>query len=467
MQCATCGAEILQGQRFCRACGTATEAGEAGEAGALQTDFIHLSEEGQTARATQGDTSPVGEQGNLQTSVLTPQQDNEKPGRESYPLARTAPPAPTNPALGEALRHQTNPSLPELPSPSSLAAPDSAYSTTTPAASGSRSVIPVSSSPPRSKGWMIAIGGIALFGLIFLSFLLFGRANRPSRPAAPPAPAPASSPSGETYLSEERALIDEEATVITQKFPLVSPAKFNLINVSGNILIEGIEGAEVQVKVTKTGGTIDERRDIRIVYSTVGGNLTLKTPQMLASHIDVAYEVKLPRNLSQVNIQTLSSAVRVANVDALIDIKTASGAMELAKLVGAIRIETESGDILITQSSGDIGITASKSRVDLQGVNGTVEVNNTAGDTRAVFDSSTLSDSLSFESVSGNIDVRFRSELNAELDANTISGTMDVQGLGVDVKKSPGFSQAAGPVGIGGHPLKIKTVSGNIKVRKS
>src|SRR5687768_14368498 len=155
MQCASCGAEILQGQRFCRACGAATEVGEVGEAGALQTDSNHLSEEGQTARAARGGTNPVGEQGNLQTSVLTPQQDNETPGRESNPLARTAPPAPTNPALGEALRHQTNPSLPELPSPSSLAAPEVAYSTTPPAASGSGSVIPVSSPPPRSKGWMI------------------------------------------------------------------------------------------------------------------------------------------------------------------------------------------------------------------------------------------------------------------------------------------------------------------------
>lgn len=500
MQCATCGTEVIEGQRFCRSCGAGIAPDAVPPPAAVQTDVRtgvttgvttdsdSLSPVGKTSRPTKAGTNPVGENSGAQTNLLEQAPGNETRVMDSDALAAVG---QTNPSLDATLveaplKQQTTPDLQgasgvkaggaALPAQTGGQLPQAAV---TEAMSVSYNTTPPSSrlpqAPPRatanSKGWMVAIGGIALFGAIFLAFLLLGRANRVNRSAtqAPPPsrPAPAAEASGETYLSEERAAVDDEETVITERFPLFNNAKFNLSNLSGDITIEGVEGTEAQIRVIKTGGSVEERANLRILYSTLGGNLSLQSPQLPSPKVEIAYEVKLPRSLSQVNIQTVSSKVQVSNIDALVDVKTKSGQTTLAKLVGAVRVETESGDVQIEQASGDIAVTASKSNIELRGVNGKVEVNNTAGDSKAVFDNSTLADSLRFESVSGSIDVRFRADLNADLDADTTSGTIDVQGLGVEVTKSPGFSRAAGRVGIGGRPLKITTVSGNIKVRKS
>lgn len=473
MQCATCGADVIEGQRFCRVCGVAVEPSAAPSTAAMPTDIENQAEPGRTSRATKVDTNPVGESSGAQTRVIESRRDNETRVMESDPLAADQSPAAVQPGqtnralptLDDAIRHQTNPALNAATPPAAGARvqPVPPYVTTPHGAQ----LTPMMQ-PKQSKGWMIALGGIALFGIIFLAALMIGRSSRPAPPVptAPPTPSVPGAPN-ELYLSEEGADIDDEETVITQKFPLVGAAKFNLSNLSGDIIIEGVEGTEAQIKVIKTGGTVEERQSLKIIYSTVGGNLSLKSPQLLNNNVDIAYEVKLPRSLSQVNIQAVSSKVKVTNVDALVAVHTTSGAVELSRLAGAIRVETESGEVTIEESSGDIGVTASKSKVELDGVNGTVEVDNTAGETRAVFESSTLADSLRFKSVSGDIEVRFESELNAEMDARTTSGKLDVQGLGVEVKQSPGFSQAVGRVGIGGLPLRVETVSGNIKVKKS
>ena len=70
---------------------------------------------------------------------------------------------------------------------------------------------------------------------------------------------------------------------------------------------------------------------------------------------------------------------------------------------------------------------------------------------------------LTFESINGKIELRFKFAVNAELDANTVSGSIDLDGVELEVKKMPGSSQATGRLGVGGQPLKVKTLSGNIK----
>jgi DUF4097 and DUF4098 domain-containing protein YvlB len=469
MQCAKCGIEILQGQRFCRACGAPAE-GSVAPTQVMDTDPEGLIKVNNTKRTSKTNTNPVANAANGGTTFIqvpqNPQTELMDAGLAPQQVINA--PVEANPSQTKAIEettqaaqvsiHSTSPFQPEPP----VYAPASAagdFQTTPPAS------LSTVQSPKKSYGWMVAFGAIALVGVIFLAFLMMGRARRAANP--PPTLPSASSASDrqtDLYMDETTARVTDDETVFTQKFPLPNSAKFSLNNISGDITIEGVDSSEAEVKIIKRGGSADQRKDIKIIYSTLGGNLTLKPSQQFSGDIDIIYEIKLPRNLGQVNVIGTNSDIKLKDIDALLEIKSVSGTLDLSNLRGQVKAETQSGEVFLSQVMGDIFAKTTSGKIELSGVSGSIKTDNTAGDTKATIDSTTSADMLSFESINGKIDLRFKSAINAELEANTISGSIDLEGVEIEVRKMPGSSQATGRLGVGGQPLKIKTVSGNIKI---
>jgi hypothetical protein len=476
VQCANCGVELLQGQRFCRSCGAQVD-GLVAPTQVMDADpdspdsIIKVNH---TARAPKADTNPVANPSNGQTTYIQAPQNPETVLMDSNPLPQhtSVRQGDANPAQGSLVQgqsqgvqasvHSTSPFQVEQPG---HVQHTSADLRTTPPANVSARL-----QPKKSYGWLIAFGSIALVGVIFFAFLVFGYLRRASKPVTTPPPVTgASKEPTEKYLNEEAARVTDDETVFTQKFPLPNSAKFFLSHVRGDITVEGIDATEAEIKVIKRGGSAEGRSELKIVYSTLGGNLSLKpSKQFFNDDIEIVYEIKLPRNLGQVNIESVNSRINLKNLDALLTVKSVNGNLEMSNLRGAVRAETQSGEIFLSQTIGDIFVKSTNGLIEISGVSGSIKTDNTAGDTRATIDNTTSTDALSFESINGSIDLRFKSAINAELDANTISGSIDANGLGVEVKRSPGSEQAVGRLGIGGQALRIKTVSGDIKItRKS
>jgi hypothetical protein len=457
MQCANCGAELLQGQRFCRACGAQAD-GPVAATQVIDTDPDSPVKVNNTTRPPRVNTNPVANSSHGQTTYMETPPNPETVLIDANLLAQQTTVMPEGQVQSAPVSiHSTSPFQAEQASD----APPADFQTRPPAS------VATPQPPKNSKGWLIALGSIALVGTIFFAFLMFGYLLRsPKGVTTPPPVTRESKEPTEQYLSEEAARVTDDETVFTQKFPLPNSAKFFLSNVSGDITVEGIDGTEAEVKVTKRGGSADLRRDLKIIFSTLGGNLSLKPSKQFDNDIDVIYEIKLPRNLGQVNIDGVSSNVKLKNIDALLTVKSVSGALELSNLRGAVRAETQSGEIFLSQIIGNVTAKSTSGMIGLAGVSGSIQTDNTSGDTKATIDSTTSTDTLSFESINGSIDLQFKSDLNAELDANTVSGSIQANGLGVEVKQAPGSEQAIGRLGIGGQPLKIKTVSGDIKITK-
>lgn len=467
MQCANCGVELLQGQRFCRSCGASVES-KAALTQVMDTDPDAPVKVNDTRRTPKSNTNPVAPPANGQTTYIQPPQNPETVFIDAIALPQqtTVMPELPKPPQTTAIEEQPTPESPHSTSPFQSAPlapvmpkPSGDFQTTPPVS------VATVQQPKKSYGWIIAFGAIALVGIIFFSFLMLGRAKRSAN--LPPAPAPTSSTSdipADLYLDEASARITDDETIFTQKFPLPNSAKFSLSNISGDITIEGVDSSEAEVKVIKRGGSADQRKDIKIIYSTLGGNLSLKPSQQFSNNIDIVYEIKLPRNLGQVNITGTSSNIKLKDIDALLDIKSVSGNLDLANLRGQVKAETQSGEAFLSQIMGDIFVKSTSGKIELSSVSGSIKTDNTAGDTKATIDNTSSADVLTFESINGKIDLRFKFAVNAELDANTVSGSIDLEGMDLEVKKMPGSSQATGRLGVGGQPLKVKTVSGNIKI---
>jgi DUF4097 and DUF4098 domain-containing protein YvlB len=433
--CRKCGAEIFTGQRFCRSCGRPT-------GGFLEED------------------SP--------TQVMQPGPPPEAPGPGSGYVQGPGGQADTAPQ-----RPVTSPvNQPQTGYPPQQAYYQQGYSPQTPAA-------PYQYPQPQKGvrwGWIIALIGVGLFGAMFLAILMFARSVRHARdqagfPFQPPPPPVIAMQPGENVLSDDGAVINGGETVITKTFPMTPGGNLTIVNVNGDITVEGWDEDQAEVKVTKRGGSEMDRRNVQVVYklasavedhsgrlshpevnasvltetvlrdvlpkvSSTRGGLSLRTvadrPNM--SNIQVRYEIKLPRELKQVDIKGVNGSIKLSDLNGSISARTTNGSVDLADL----------------------------------SVNGQLQVETVNGSVRAAIDEMQQKGAVNFATTNGGIEVELRPDVNAQLSASSMHGSIGLDdAFGLKVEKGFPFGQHVdGPLGRGGPPITFKTVNGSIKITK-
>ncbi|MCI0490571.1 MAG: DUF4097 family beta strand repeat-containing protein [Blastocatellia bacterium] len=312
---------------------------------------------------------------------------------------------------------------------------------------------------PRSPwGWIIAFLGVGMVGVIILAMFLFAASSRSRRASGPPPEIELRS--GENTLGRGRS---EE----TKTFVLSGDSKFSIENPNGDIKIEGWDRPEAEVRIIKRGGSPRDRREAAVRYSEEGGNITLRTDPSFGPRMQIEYEVKLPRNLRQVEIISGNSDVEISEVNAAISINAQRGSISLSDIKGDISVDSQTGSIEVSDISGDIKASSRSGSIEMSDINGSVKTNSISGRTRVEFARLPEGKGLTFNSISGSIELEFQSPINAELEARTVSGRIDLdEEFGLNVDKQPPGQRASGPIGKGGPQLSISTTSGNIKVTK-
>jgi hypothetical protein len=404
--CRNCGAEIFTGQRFCRSCGRPT-------GGFLEED------------------SP--------TQVMQPGAAPEAPGPGSGYVQGPSAQADTAPQ-----RPVTSPVYPPQtgypPPPQTGYSPQQGYYQ---AGYIPQTPVPQYQYPQPQKGvrwgWIIALIGIGLFGAMFLAILMFAksaaRRNRDQPPFGVPPPPPVVAMPGENTLSEEGAVVTGSETIITKTFPMAPGGNLAITNVNGDINVEGWDGDEAEVKVTKHGGSEIDRRNVQVVSSTRGG-LSFRTASDRSnnSNVQVRYEIKLPRELKQVDVKGVNGSIKLSDLNGSISARTTNGSVDLADL----------------------------------SVNGQLKVETVNGSARAVINELQQRGPIEFATTNGSITVELKPDANAQLSASSMHGSISLDdAFGLRVEKGFPFGQHVdGALGHGGPPITIKTVNGSIKIAK-
>jgi hypothetical protein len=404
-RCDNCGAELFAGQQFCRQCGAPTRQLSPGE---IPTQILPGGQDQQqpapqaTAGQAHAATTPLGSR------------DTDEVYRSRVAQFLNPPPAPIAPMSTMALE------------------------------GGGRS---------GWRGWLIALVcvlGFLVVGSIFaaryVSQQLAARrtvivnrgrqgaqVNIPPLPPMPDAPAmpPMDAPDADDLetLDEAGAQVSGDETVITRTFPLKAGAMLWLANSSGDISVEGWDGDEAQVKITKRGGSAEERADVEIMQQESDAGLSLRTSEHSDEVKGVSYEIKLPREVRGVEIKSRDSNVTLANL---------------------------AGDVSLNVLRGDFA---------LKGLTGTVSARTMKGDISVNLKNATPAGSQSLNAVSGSITLSVGGA-NAVLKAETISGDVNADtDLGLSVEKRVAGEHAAGTLGKGGQSIVAKTVSGDIKIK--
>lgn len=381
--CASCGAELFAGQQFCRRCGART--------GAL---------EGEAPTRILSDAPPPPDaQG---TTALPPRAT----GEQRWPAQ--ARPTEHHGPIGHA----------QYTSPLPVGA-DAGVS-------------------KRRPGWLVptvllllitvcavGIGGLAM--LVRRAPFQVGFAGRGPQPPPPPPP-PGAGP-----LDESAATVTADETIWTQNFELSETAVVSLRNMQGDITVEGWDGEGVEVRLTKRGGSAEDRRRAPVAFRQTPDLLSFASSE--TGGVKVFYEVRVPRAaLGRVELNTRSGDVRVSDLGAPLDVKLTNGDIELVGVSGPVEAELVNGDIGVTYRGAE--------REGPQ----------------------------EFKTVNGDVRLRLTDGMEGPVRASVVNGEIEVDSrLGFQAqRKKPGWFVDArlGPEGEGGPPLTAQSVNGSIKFDK-
>jgi hypothetical protein len=288
--------------------------------------------------------------------------------------------------------------------------------------------------PPQKRtpiGWILAFIGMGLFVMIVIAVMMIARAGRRALNNFGPNSrvTPAVAEAGETALesnADQNTAAGNETTLI-KTFPLAPGSKFSIKNINGSISIDTWDQPKAQVKVVKRG----RDRGAQIFFTSGANNLALRTGLPSGDNsLEVRYEVKIPRDMERVNLESANGSVKLSNVSAQILVQSANGSVELNDVVGVSKVQTANGKITATLAG--------------------------ASDWP-----------MEFVTANGKIDLTIKPDFDAELDASTIRGGLSVDDqLGITVQKELVGQHARGQIGSGGQPLKLTAVNGSVKLSK-
>lgn len=371
-QCKECGAELLPRQRFCRQCGI-----------------------------------PV-----------------------ARPFPKDILPQPSQPETEGSASTLTTP-LASSPVTDKVSLQPTAYSSPQSQGAG---VPPASTSPKRSlRRRFLPLLLVGLIGGLLAGLLLAWMLRRSGTQSVGPTTGHVKVVNNHTdqaVMSEDGARVSDNKTVITGSYPLGDDATVSLTNITGNITIEGWDQPQAEVRVTKEGGSEQDRQAVQIKLNSSKDLLSLETSPTRSGPVETHYEIKLPSHVRAVEIKSADSAVKLSQMTGAITISVQGSSIELKDISGAASTKIVKGETKVT-------------------------LNKSPGEPQEL------------SSISGDIELRLDGDINADIVAETIDGEIKADDdLEMKTEKRTMGQSATVRIGRGGVALRIKTINGDIRIKK-
>jgi hypothetical protein len=199
----------------------------------------------------------------------------------------------------------------------------------------------------------------------------------------------------------------------------------------------------------------------------------------LRRNISISYEVTLPAS-SNLRANTGSGNAQVDGVTAPVKVSTGSGDVNLNNLSGEVRANTGSGNIqgenikanfngetgsgdvrLRGTGTGNVYASTGSGNIEVQDMKGALRARTGSGDVTA---NGVATSAWDVQTGSGNVRMQLPSNAGFELNAETSSGTIDVN-REITMSGQLNKHHIRGKVNGGGTLLTLRTGSGDIQIR--
>lgn len=222
-----------------------------------------------------------------------------------------------------------------------------------------------------------------------------------------------------------------EAQDFQKSYRIGAGGQVRIGNVSGDVIVSAYDGDAIIVIATKKGRDRDQV-EIEDRSGTSNVDIGVRYPRNCNCDANVRFEVQVPRavNYDFDHISSVSGDVRVTGV---------TGRLHASAVSGDVHVNDVSGSVSASSVSGDVN----------------VDINRLDG-----------SDDMKFSAVSGDVSVNLPSNLAAEVDMSSFSGSIKTD-FPVEVRTERYGSRnwARGKLGEGTRRLKMSSVSGNLSLR--
>lgn len=223
-------------------------------------------------------------------------------------------------------------------------------------------------------------------------------------------------------------------------FELNAGGTLRVENVNGDITITAGQGRNVHVIATRKANSQSYLDGIEIKVSADEDRISFRTehPQSRNRWFghgensgSVTYEIIVPAD---------------TNLDS---IDTVNGEIEIAGISGDVSVDTTNGDIHLTGLSGSL---------EADTVNGSID---------ATFERLGGSQRVVAETVNGRVQLRLPADASARVDIGTVNGRIDADDFGLEVERGFLGRDLDGEIGAGDARIKVSTVNGGVKIRRS
>ena len=263
----------------------------------------------------------------------------------------------------------------------------------------------------------------------------------------------------------------QERDEINQTYQLVPGARVEVSSIRGPVEIVNADTATAEVQIIRTARTRADLEYHKIEVEQAGNSLVVRGVQepepRRRQNIQVNHQVilKLPRRID-LSVNSVSGTLKVGDVDGQTHVSSISGSANIGNVGRKLQVSSVSGSLEVGNVGAEARVTSISGNLRLGQVSGSLDVSSVSGDLNATL-VSLSPQGIHIKSVSGSVEIGFRSEVNADFNAEHVSGQvyLDVPNVTRDSEaKSPNVRAR---IGTGGAPITISSVSGNIRLTRS
>jgi Putative adhesin len=263
----------------------------------------------------------------------------------------------------------------------------------------------------------------------------------------------------------------KERDEFKQTYQLPQGARVEISSIRGSVKITNADGATAEVQVIRTARTRADLEYHKIEVLQTGNTLVVRGVQEPEErgrrNIQVNHQIllKLPRSID-LSVTSVSGSVQSGDVDGQAYVSSISGSANFGNVGGKLQVNSVSGSVEVGNVGADARVNSVSGNVGLGHVNGALDVSSVSGGVTATL-MSLSPQGIKINSVSGSIEIGFKSEVNADFSAEHVSGQVYLDVPNVTREGEEKSSNVRARIGAGGTPITITSVSGSIRLTRS
>ena len=263
----------------------------------------------------------------------------------------------------------------------------------------------------------------------------------------------------------------KERDEINQTYQLVPGTRVDVSSIRGPVEILNSDTATAEVKIIRTARTRADLEYHKIEVEQSGNSLVVRgvqeTEERQRQNIQVDHKVilKVPRRIG-LSVKSVSGWLKVGDIDGLTDVGSISGSVDIGNVGGKLQVSSVSGNLGVGNVGAEARINSISGNLRLGQVNGTLDASSISGGLNATL-VSLSPQGIQIKSVSGSIELGFKSDVNADFNASSVSGQVYFDVPNVIRDSETNSPNVRARIGAGGIPITIFSVSGNIRLTRS